>query len=106
MAVDSDSSFWAGYSPSTSDSALDSADLQLSEVCAAAVTTATTSSAASATTVSTSSMEVRNSSTPSRKRKRCVSEWQKSKRKLLRNSGKEYVTASKNNVSFTCSTST
>ena len=38
--------------------------------------------------------------TPSRKRKKNIEEWIKTKRKCLRNSGKEYVATSKRTVSF------
>lgn len=99
MADDS-SSDSLSTSPSTSVSPTDS---QLSDVCAADGSAATSSSAvvaAAASIASTSSASTFDSSTPSRKRKRSAENWQKSKRKLLRNSGKEYVTASKKNVSF------
>ena len=55
--------------------------------------------AASATASTSSAADVLNSCTPSRKRKRSINKWQKSKRKILRNTGKEYVTAAKKNVS-------
>ena len=38
--------------------------------------------------------------TPSRKRKKNIEEWIKTKRKCLRNSGKEYVATSKKTVSL------
>ena len=104
MEDDSDSSFAPSSSPSTSGSSFSLTVTRLSDISAADGSAATSSSATVAAAVSiaptSSTSEGFDSSTPSRKRKRSVDNWEKSKRKLLRNSGKEYVSASKKNVSF------
>ena len=89
MANDSESSF----SPSPSD-------FELSDASEGEETANSASPVVSAVADSTSSTQVVDSSTPSRKRRRRLNDWEKSKRKFLRNSGKAYVTASKKNVSF------
>ena len=104
MEVDSDSSFAPSCSLSTTVSSTDHTDTRLSDISAAdgsATTSSSAAVAAAASIVLTSSTSPSfDSSTPSRKRKRSVDNWQKGKQKLLRNSGKEYVTNSKKNVSF------
>ena len=104
MEDDSYSSFAASCSTSTSVSSFSLTDTRLSDISAADGSAATSSSATVAAAVSiaptSSTSQSFDSSTPSRKRERSVDSWETSKRKLLRNSGKEYVTASKKNVSF------
>jgi hypothetical protein len=100
MEDDSDSSFAPSSSPSTSVSSSSLTDTRLSDIPAADGSAATSSSATVAAAVSIAPTSSTSQSTPSRKRKRSVENWEASKRKLLRNSGKEYVTASKKNVSF------
>ena len=104
MEDDSDSSFARSSSPSTSVSSISLTDTRLSDIsaadgCGAMSSSAAVAAAASITPTSSTTLGS-DSSTPSRKRKRRVENWEKSKRNILRNSGKEYVTASKNNVSF------
>ena len=104
MEDDSDSSFAPSCSPSTTVSSTDLTDTRLSDISAEDGSATTSSSAvvaaAASIALTSSTSPSFDSSTLSRKRKRIVDNWQKSKRKLLRNSGKEYVTNSKKNVSF------
>ena len=100
MADDSDSSFALDSSCSTSDSPYSPPDSRPSDVYTPGTSTITSSSTAMATSASVAAVSSASMSTPSRKRKRNTESWQKNKRKLLRNAGKEYVSAAKKMVSF------